>query len=329
MRILKSVLAALALASCPLLAQSNQDAPKPGASAPAAQAAKPEAEKAASAAPTYVGSEACGACHEDIYKAFKANRHFAMEVDKKRGWEGKACESCHGPGSKHSESTSAEDIRNPARLAPAASERACLTCHANQPTNVGRIRGGHGRVDVPCVSCHSIHKAHSEDLVEGRLNAINAKCASCHQFEWAQFQKPYHHRLPEGAMSCVDCHNPHGSQIRQASLQAWNANEPGCFKCHGDLRGPYVYQHAPVQMQGCWACHEPHGSANPRMLTRHEERFVCLECHANIGTPAVVKTGTIGGVPPAFHDMRVARFRACTTCHMKVHGSNIDRGFLR
>jgi predicted CXXCH cytochrome family protein len=33
------------------------------------------------------------------------------------------------------------------------------------------------------------------------------------------------------------------------------------------------------------ACHQPHGSANPRMLTRHEVRFVCLECHSNLPTP--------------------------------------------
>ena len=164
--------------------------------------------------------------------------------------------------------------------------------------------------------------------MQGRVATINTKCASCHESTWAQFQKPYKHRLPEGAMSCVDCHNPHGSVLRQ-SLQTVNANEPGCFKCHGDIRGPFVYQHAPVQMQGCWACHEPHGSANPRMLIRHQEQFVCLECHANIGTPAVANTGTLGGVPPAFHDLRTARFRACSTCHHKIHGSNVDRAFLR
>src|SRR2546430_10607074 len=36
------------------------------------------------------------------------------------------------------------------------------------------------------------------------------------------------------------------------------------------------------RFEGCGSCHEPHGSANPRMLTKQEVRFVCLECHANL-----------------------------------------------
>ncbi|MCL6507863.1 MAG: cytochrome c3 family protein, partial [Bryobacteraceae bacterium] len=80
-----------------------------------------------------------------------------------------------------------------------------------------------------------------------------------------------------------------------------------------------------VRVEGCTACHQPHGSANPRMLTRHEVRFVCLECHSNLPVPAAAA----GGVPPAFHDLRSPRFRNCTTCHVKIHGSYIDRAFLR
>src|SRR5882672_4562780 len=99
----------------------------------------PVAEAKPAAAGTYAGSEACQMCHEDIYKAFRKNPHYAVEADKKRGWETRACESCHGPGSKHTESTSAADIRNPAKLAPAETDRTCLTCHLNQPAHIGRI----------------------------------------------------------------------------------------------------------------------------------------------------------------------------------------------
>ena len=40
---------------------------------------------------------------------------------------------------------------------------------------------------------------------------VNKQCASCHPQIWAQFMRPYAHKLPQGAMSCVDCHNQHGS----------------------------------------------------------------------------------------------------------------------
>jgi DmsE family decaheme c-type cytochrome len=168
-----------------------------------------------------------------------------------------------------------------------------------------------------------------QPLVVRKADAVNTQCASCHLNEWAQFQRPFHHKLPEGAMSCVDCHNPHGS-IRPAMLQSFAANEPGCFTCHGDKRGPFTFEHAPVRFEGCQACHEPHGSANPRMLTRADVRFVCLECHANLPTGSSSITARVGGVvPPAFHDLRLPVFQNCTVCHQKIHGSHMDRNLLK
>lgn len=305
-----------------LLGRQEPAGQKPAEAKPAD--AKPEA---AAGPATYVGSDTCQACHEDIHKAFQKNPHLAVETDKKRGWDGKACESCHGPGSKHAESTEAADIVNPAKQAPAEADRNCLKCHLNQPTHAGRLRGGHGKNQVSCAGCHAVHKG-SEALVARKADAVNRQCAACHTAEWAEFQRPHKHPLPQGAMSCVDCHNPHGSFLPR-SIRTVSANEPGCFKCHGDKRGPFTFEHAPVRLEGCNACHQPHGSANPHMLARQEVRFVCLECHANIANPATAQTGILGGVPPAFHDLRSARFRNCTLCHIKVHGSYVDRSLLR
>jgi DmsE family decaheme c-type cytochrome len=128
-------------------------------------------------------------------------------------------------------------------------------------------------------------------------------------------------------MSCVDCHNPHGS-VFPHSAQTVDANEPGCFKCHGDKRGPFTFEHAPVRLDGCVACHQPHGSSNPRMLTRPQVMYVCLECHTNLPGPSPA-SGTIGKVPPAFHDTRSPRFQNCTLCHQKVHGSYVSRELLK
>jgi hypothetical protein len=64
------------------------------------------------------------------------------------------------------------------------------------------------------------------------------------------------------------------------------------------------------------------------MLVRHEVSNLCLECHANL--PIVpARTRVIGGVPPALHDLRTARFQNCTICHVKIHGSYVDRTFFR
>ena len=280
------------------------------------KAAAPEA-----AASPYAGSELCAGCHEDIAKTFDKSAHHRITL--KKQWTENACESCHGPGAKHAETNEAKDIRNPAKLTPSEVDRTCLTCHKNQPAQTGRIRGGHFRNEVGCTSCHSIH-AEPAKLVSRNASKINEKCASCHTDVWLAFQKPHAHRLPQGAMSCTDCHNPHGGFLPN-SMRTANANEPGCFKCHGDKRGPFAFEHAPLRQEGCATCHEPHGSANPRMLTRQEVRYQCLECHSNIGT----QSGTVGGVPPAFHDTRSPRYRNCTVCHTKVHGSHVNRALLR
>jgi DmsE family decaheme c-type cytochrome len=274
----------------------------------------------------YVGSEACGVCHEDIAKAFaKTPHHLVDGTNAKKGWDGKACESCHGPGTKHAGSAAAADIRNPGKLAPAAIDRICLTCHVNQPTQMGRLQSSHAKDAVACTTCHKIHATAPEMLVVRKTEAINQLCEGCHLTVAAQFQKPFHHKLPEGAMSCVDCHNPHGS-MKPAMTQSFGANEPGCLNCHGDKRGPFTFEHGPVRFEGCSTCHAAHGSANPRMLDRPQVQQVCLECHANLPINA---TGHIGVVPPAFHDLRSPQFQNCTVCHQKIHGSYVDRNLLK
>src|SRR3954468_15124534 len=135
----------------------------------------------------YAGSEACGTCHEDLAAAFARNPHQAVGTDKKRGWEGKACESCHGPAQKHTESLSAEDIRQPAKLAAAAADKLCLTCHLGQPTHVGRLQSSHAKNQVACTTCHKVHANGPLGLVARKPAAINEQCATCHTNVMAQF----------------------------------------------------------------------------------------------------------------------------------------------
>ncbi len=288
-----------------------------------AQEAPPAAPQAK---PTYVGSEVCGMCHEDIGKAFARSPHEAVDKGDKHGFTGNACEACHGPGSKHVETLSAADIRNPAKIAPAELDRTCLTCHRNQPTAAGRLQASHAHNSTSCIACHSVHGPRA--LVVRTAAAVNTLCESCHFDVKASFAQPFKHRVPENAMTCVDCHNPHGS-FKPGLMQTAGANEPGCFNCHGDKRGPFTFEHAPVRYEGCQSCHEPHGSANAKMLIRQEVRLVCLECHANLPTLPNTTPPVTGVVPPAFHDLSSPRFRNCTICHQKIHGSYVDRNLLR
>jgi DmsE family decaheme c-type cytochrome len=314
---------AVAFATAPLIYGGPQ------AEKPAVETAKPDADpaKPAAAGATYVGSETCQPCHDEVYKGFQKNRHILVETQKKfEKWNKQACESCHGPGSKHAESADPNDIINPVKLTAAAADKTCLTCHLNRPTQAGRIHGGHARNSVSCTSCHSIHAAPKKTALD---------CTSCHSSEWGQFNRPFGHTLGRNAMTCTDCHNPHGGMTAESvvarSMRAFGSNEPGCFRCHGDKRGPFVFEHPPMRNDGCTSCHQPHNSVNPRMLNRQQVHLTCLECHSNIVQirPNPPAGAPLGGVPPAFHDTSNPRFRQCTVCHVKVHGSHVNRDFLR
>ena len=63
--------APLAAALVAIAASGAQDKP----AAPAPQAAAQEAKPAENKPATYVGSDTCQTCHEDIFKAFQANPH--------------------------------------------------------------------------------------------------------------------------------------------------------------------------------------------------------------------------------------------------------------
>jgi DmsE family decaheme c-type cytochrome len=256
-----------------------------------------------------IGPEVCTTCHEDLTNAFKTNVH------------AKSCETCHGSAQEHAESADISKIRSFKILTPTKSTAVCLDCHRNDKTHSNRLFDAHSKNNVSCNSCHSVHKgAQRTSLLAKPTTEL---CATCHAAERAHFNRPFGHKVAAGMMDCVSCHAPHGgSPALKIQMAASHSNDMACLSCHGDKRGPFAFEHMPVKVEGCSGCHEPHGSANPRMLIRSEVRQLCLECHTNSKT-------AFGKTPPAFHDLRSERFRNCTTCHTKIHGSHTSPAFLR
>ena len=99
----------------------------------------------------------------------------------------------------------------PAKLAAAAADKICLTCHLNQPTHVGRLaeqpRQESGLLhDLPQGSRQWTVRPGGAQA-GGDQRAVRELPPEC----LGAVSKAFHHKLPEGAMTCVDCHNPHGS----------------------------------------------------------------------------------------------------------------------
>lgn len=265
----------------------------------------------------YVGGDTCLTCH-DIEAAFKKNPHYKDWEDTAKSWTEKGCETCHGPGKEHVESGGdVTKIFNFKKAAAGKISDTCLDCHLQQEERVNFLAGEHGLNTVACTECHTVHAPRvTKALLAARTPAL---CYDCHGEVKPEFTKPFRHRVPEGVMSCTDCHNQHGGfNVRQTREST--GTDLICYTCHADKQGPFVYEHAPIKVEGCTICHTPHGSVNPRLLKRAEQHLLCLECHSNLP----------GGAPgtPSFHNVSLARYKSCTTCHVNIHGSNLHRFFF-
>jgi DmsE family decaheme c-type cytochrome len=281
----------------------------------------------------YVGSNVCRTCHSDVWFTFFRNPHYKSIASGKEAPENTGCEGCHGPGQDHVQARGGKaTIIAFSTLAPGKVLDACLRCHSQTLSRANIRRSMHTAQDVVCTNCHSIHKAKTTRFL--LADQQTELCYSCHGDIRAQFNMPFKHRVNEGFMTCTDCHNPHGTfaptwrlASRPRMVDQAEANEEPCLKCHIDKRGPFVFEHAPVRVDGCETCHNPHGSVNPKLLKRPTVFTLCLECHNSLGNFGLSNAGVLQ--PSATHNLADPRYRNCTTCHVRIHGSNADAFFFR
>ena len=292
---------------------------------------------------TYVGSAVCSSCHPQLTRPFNRNPHYLLTTEQKP--ERNGCEGCHGPASEHvrirraaagqapkeADPIFAFSVAHGSKGAQMAIEK-CLSCHAKDMSRSQIRRSEHTQASIACNRCHSIHSAVSPRSLLSK-NQANL-CYDCHPSVRAQFNMPFKHRVNEGFMTCTDCHNPHGSPapvsrmgVRPRMVENTASGEQPCLRCHVDLRGPFLFEHAAVRVDGCESCHFPHGSTNARLLRRPVTYTLCLECHNGSGNFG--RQGDGVALQSSSHNMADPRYRNCTTCHLRIHGSNADRLFTR
>jgi DmsE family decaheme c-type cytochrome len=286
-----------------------------GISSSAQQSSKtrPAAEARASAAnpDDFVGADVCASCHEAESKRFAANPHSKMVL--MHGDNGVTCENCHGPGKAHVEAAGdVTKIFNPGKGPAKQVDAACLACHAG--THPDFEGSPHAKAGVSCTSCHSVHASKDETLLKAPEPSL---CYQCHADQKAQFNMPIHHRVNEGLLKCSDCHDVHGT-FGPNNLRSTADQNAICTKCHTDIRGPFVYEHAPVKTEGCLACHTPHGTQNPRLLNMPSIATLCNQCHSPLGA------GARHGLDPGSTTVT-----PCVSCHTFIHGSNASQAFIR
>jgi DmsE family decaheme c-type cytochrome len=289
---------------------------------PAGQAAT--AQSAPGSLPAgYAGTDTCVLCHSAEGDSFKGTAHGAV-TNTRSPMGGLGCETCHGPGQAHVDDDAKGHIRKFAQMTPGETSQTCLQCH-NRGNHAGWEGSAHERRNLSCTTCHSVHdpKSFERQLVKANETAL---CATCHRIQVAKTERAVAHMpVREGKMSCSSCHNPHGSISNVKALRVGSSVAESCTNCHSEMRGPVLWEHAPVR-ENCATCHDPHGSSNDRMLNVRMP-MLCQRCHVVTRHPASIydkdeittnKSNRMFG-------------RSCVNCHSNVHGSNHPSGqfFMR
>jgi DmsE family decaheme c-type cytochrome len=310
--------AATISASEPMPAPPVQNpAPSPAAaSAPAPQAA-PHAVPAG-----YVGSDTCLLCHTQE-ESLKGTAH-GQALNPRSPQATLGCESCHGPGRAHVDDDAKGHIRKFGELEPAAINETCLTCHA-RGAHAGWDGSTHEARNLSCITCHSVHSPASPEKQLVKATEA-ATCVACHRVEVTKTERAVAHMpVREGKMACSSCHNPHGSIANVKALKVGNSVNELCTSCHAEMRGPMLWEHAPVR-ENCTTCHDPHGSSNDRMLATRMP-MLCQRCHVATRHPASVYDNAAITVSKSNRMFG----RSCVNCHANIHGSNHPSGqfFMR
>ena len=204
----------------------------------------------------------------------------------------------------------------PAAATPAKSGP-CLECHDNA-RRVHWTGSRHERHGVTCTSCHLPHEG-GEGPAPLKAGGESATCLGCHAAIRSRTLRTSRHPVRDGALACSSCHDPHGT-ANDAMLARPTASE-ACLQCHAELRGPFLWEHAPAR-EDCTLCHDAHGSSHRPLLVSRVP-YLCQRCHLNVQHPSKLFDLSNSGAGAV---ARRAPEQACARCHRAVHGSNHPSG---
>lgn len=270
------------------------------------------------------GADSCFACHDDqaVLAVFRSKHAVPGDPDSPFGHGQLQCEACHGPGGDHAARVRRGAERPPVvifgsgSVTPIPEQNSyCVDCHQDD-TGFAWHGSGHDDNTVACADCHVSHTDSDPVLTTATQAEV---CFDCHQQQRTESLKPYAHPMRQGQMDCGGCHSPHGDSADQ--LMARQTVNETCHDCHAEVRGPYLWEHAPV-VEDCTNCHNPHGSNHPGMLSQRAP-LLCQSCHSQAGHPSVAQDER--GLPAAAASQFLLG-QSCLNCHSQVHGSNHPSG---
>jgi len=222
-----------------------------------------------------------------------------------------ACESCHGPGSKHVANPNSP-IFKASMNDPIRTNEVCLQCHMRNRDK--RIQTEHLSAKDMWMNATDYPKGYEagKPLIQYKLPAPFIQGQESKEF-WpngaakknrTQGNEYIHDTMYKHGITCINCHNPHKLDNTAKKPQGNHA----CMKCHsfGSIIGPHqksIEQHthhkADSNGSSCIACHMPktgrHTGKSPLTVRSHlfsftypaqtkvyhmpKETNACYACH--------------------------------------------------
>jgi hypothetical protein len=221
-----------------------------------------------------------------------------------------ACESCHGAGGRHAETTEPADVVHPVG-GGATALAACARCHGPRrplfpmldPDHQFALGDSYDELYDPIVVVHGAGMS-GDYFVDGRPKTSSFEYQAMLQAEC--FRK--------GGATCVTCHTaPHDPKQGHAELRGRDP-DASCKGCHPAIAAaPAAHtRHRAVAAQRCIACHMPpvvsgvldHFADHaidvpaPQNTARHGVPSACGVCHAD-RTPAQLTASLAAWWPQA------------------------------
>ncbi|MBM7113488.1 HEAT repeat domain-containing protein [Archangium primigenium] len=215
---------------------------------------------------------------------------------------GVACESCHGPGSRHVETQQARDIVQPARVAPAEGLAVCGQCHGPHRTLFPSLDAPH----------HFTPGERYEDRYQPLVVLLDEERSGdffddgrprTSSFEYQALLQSRCHL--KGGATCLTCHSaPHAA--------------------HGSNELPPPRPGAPVGAASCQGCHAKETAEGARH-THHASAGApdCVACHMPPTVTGVLDTFADHAldVPVPGNTVKHGIPNACNACHTHAQAS--------
>ena len=217
----------------------------------------------------------CGACHGDLYDAWRLSRHYPAI----------GCEACHGPGNEHIRAATPETIRGD------ITARFCNVCHSRNDGTTVEAEGGFIKP----------MQQHNELYLTAHRTA--GDCLTCHDPHYS----PSGHPQKAIRRSCSDCHTDKAVYLNMQELACEDCHMPfAVFK--SESAGTGLYREADrrthiVRIKGETAPEEMFGSNGAALLPDDRGGFItlnfaCMVCHDGedapfLGLDAVRQTHTL------------------------------------